>query len=604
MYMCGIVGYIGNQENVQEVLIRGLKALEYRGYDSAGIALYERGEVTIFKNVGNIAALESVTDFEIPVQFGIGHTRWATHGVPSVNNSHPHQSEDGRFVLVHNGIIENYLEIKETYLSDVTFTSETDTEVAVQLIAKIAAENTALSTLDVFFKALEIIKGAYAFVLIDKMTPNQFFAAKNKSPLLAGIGNGFNMVGSDMMAMIHSTNQYYELSDGEVLTIAEDGIVIYDGKSKTVVEKEIQISKLDTSDISKGHYAHYMLKEINEQPAVMRQIMQHYLVDGKLCVDPEISEQMKQADRIYILAAGTSYNAGLVGKQFFEKLNGIPCEVHVASEFVYNPPIISEKAFFIFLSQSGETADSRACLKMISEKGYKSLTITNVEGSTLSREANYTLLLHAGPEIAVASTKAYTAQIAMMAILADSILPNTEWDLAFELSNVANVMEATLTQENVEMIHQKTKSLFLNKPHAFYIGRGVDYAIGVEAALKLKEISYIHTEGFAAGELKHGTIALIEEGTPVVVLVSGTESLSLHTRSNAQEVIARGAHTLTIAMESVSRKDDDVIVGNVHPLLSALVMVVPTQILSYFAALELGQSIDQPRNLAKAVTVE
>lgn len=602
--MCGIVGYIGNQENVQEVLIRGLKALEYRGYDSAGIALYERGEVTIFKNVGNIAALESVTDFEIPVQFGIGHTRWATHGVPSVNNSHPHQSEDGRFVLVHNGIIENYLEIKETYLSDVTFTSETDTEVAVQLIAKIAAENTALSTLDVFFKALEIIKGAYAFVLIDKMTPNQFFAAKNKSPLLAGIGNGFNMVGSDMMAMIHSTNQYYELSDGEVLTIAEDGIVIYDGKSKTVVEKEIQISKLDTSDISKGHYAHYMLKEINEQPAVMRQIMQHYLVDGKLCVDPEISEQMKQADRIYILAAGTSYNAGLVGKQFFEKLNGIPCEVHVASEFVYNPPIISEKAFFIFLSQSGETADSRACLKMISEKGYKSLTITNVEGSTLSREANYTLLLHAGPEIAVASTKAYTAQIAMMAILADSILPNTEWDLAFELSNVANVMEATLTQENVEMIHQKTKSLFLNKPHAFYIGRGVDYAIGVEAALKLKEISYIHTEGFAAGELKHGTIALIEEGTPVVVLVSGTESLSLHTRSNAQEVIARGAHTLTIAMESVSRKDDDVIVGNVHPLLSALVMVVPTQILSYFAALELGQSIDQPRNLAKAVTVE
>lgn len=602
--MCGIVGYIGNQENVQQVLIRGLKALEYRGYDSAGIALYNEKEITVFKNVGNISALESITDFEAPAEFGIGHTRWATHGAPSVKNSHPHQSADGRFALVHNGIIENYVEIKETYLNDVQFNSETDTEVAVQLIAKIAEQNPTLSTLDVFFKALEIIKGAYAFVLIDKLTPNQFFAAKNKSPLLAGIGSDFNMVGSDMMAMIHSTNKYYELSDGEVLTIAKDGITIYDGMTKSVVTKEIQTSNLDTSDISKGHYEHYMLKEINEQPAVIRQIIQQYRVDGKLQVDTKISEQMKKADRIYILAAGTSYNAGLVGKQFFEKINGIPCEVHVASEFVYNTPIISKNAFFIFLSQSGETADSRACLKMINEMGYQSLTITNVEGSTLSREANFTLLLHAGPEIAVASTKAYTAQITVMAILADSLNTSIDWNLAFELSNVANVIEATLTADNVQSLHEHTKALFMDKAHAFYIGRGIDYAVGVEASLKLKEISYIHTEGFAAGELKHGTIALIEEGTPVVVLISGDEHLSLHTRSNAQEVIARGANTLTIAMERVAKEGDQIVIGNVHALLTALVTVIPTQLLAYFAALELGQNIDQPRNLAKSVTVE
>lgn len=602
--MCGIVGYIGNRENVQEVLIRGLRALEYRGYDSAGIALFNQGDVTVFKNVGNIAALESVTDLTMPAAFGIGHTRWATHGVPSVPNSHPHQSSDGRFTLVHNGIIENYVELKETYLSDVTCVSETDTEIIVQLIAKMASENSDLSTLEVFFKVLECVRGSYAFGLIDKLEPNTFFAAKNKSPLLAGIGDGFNMIGSDMMAMIRSTDTYYELSDGEVLTIEANGITIYDAITREVVEKEAKISTLDPSDISKGHYDHYMIKEINEQPAVIRQIMQQYRGDGQLQVDRAISEQMKQSDRIYILAAGTSYNAGLVGKQFFEQINGIPCEVHVASEFVYNTPIISEKAFFIFLSQSGETADSRACLKMISEMGYKSLTITNVEGSTLSREANFTLLLHAGPEIAVASTKAYTAQIAVMAVLANSITPEMKWDLAFELSNVANVMEATLTPDNIKRLHHHTKAMFMDKVHAFYIGRGIDYAVGVEASLKLKEISYIHTEGFAAGELKHGTIALIEKGTPVVALISGSEHVSLHTRSNAQEVIARGANTLTIAMERVAVEGDEIVVGNVHPLLTALVMVVPTQILSYFAALELGQNIDQPRNLAKSVTVE
>lgn len=602
--MCGIVGYIGNKENVQDVLIRGLKALEYRGYDSAGIALFNQNEVTVFRNVGNISALESVTDMKMPAAFGIGHTRWATHGVPSVPNSHPHQSMDGRFTLVHNGIIENYVELKETYLSDVTFTSETDTEVVVQLIAVLAKQNPELTTLEVFFKVIELIQGSFAFGLIDKNEPNKFFAAKNRSPLLAGVGNGFNMVGSDMMAMIRSTDTYYELSDGEVLTLEADAITVYNAATRTVVEKEAKVSALDPSDISKGTYDHYMIKEINEQPAVIRQIMQNYRVDGQLVVDANIVAQMKQTDRIYILAAGTSYNAGLVGKQFFEKINGIPTEVHVASEFVYNTPIISDNAFFIFLSQSGETADSRACLKMISEMGYKSLTITNVEGSTLSREANYTLLLHAGPEIAVASTKAYTAQIAVMAVLANSVNPQIEWDLAFELSNVANVMEATLTPDNINVLHEQTKAMFMEKQHAFYIGRGIDYAVGVEASLKLKEISYIHTEGFAAGELKHGTIALIEEGTPVVALISGSEHLSLHTRSNTQEVIARGAKTLTIAMERVSVEGDEVVVGNVHPLLTALVMVIPTQILSYFAALELGQNIDQPRNLAKSVTVE
>ena len=602
--MCGIVGVVGNT-NATDILIQGLEKLEYRGYDSAGVFLASEGKSQLVKAVGRIAELSSKAE-GVEGTAGIGHTRWATHGKPTEDNAHPHRSETGRFVLVHNGVIENYLEIKEEYLAGHHFKGQTDTEIVAHLIGKFAEED-GLSTLEAFKKALHIIRGAYAFALMDAEDPSTIYVAKNKSPLLIGLGNGYNMVCSDAMAMIRETNQYMEIHDQELVIVKADSVEVqdYDGNVK---ERASYTAELDLSDIGKGTYPYYMLKEIDEQPTVMRKLIQAYTDEsGQVVVDPAIIKAVQEADRIYILAAGTSYHAGFASKKMLEELTDTPVELGISSEWGYGMPLLSKKPLFIFISQSGETADSRQVLVKANEMGIPSLTVTNVPGSTLSREADMTMLLHAGPEIAVASTKAYTAQIAALAFLAKAVGEANgnekakAFDLVHELSIVAQSIESTLSEK--EVIDEKVRGLLETTRNAFYIGRGQDYYVAMEASLKLKEISYIQCEGFAAGELKHGTIALIEDGTPVIALLSDPV-LASHTRGNIQEVAARGAHVLTIAEENVAKETDDLVLTAVHPYLSPISMVVPTQLIAYFATLHRGLDVDKPRNLAKSVTVE
>ncbi|MFS9311045.1 glutamine--fructose-6-phosphate transaminase (isomerizing) [Streptococcus parasanguinis] len=602
--MCGIVGVVGNT-NATDILIQGLEKLEYRGYDSAGVFLASEGKSQLVKAVGRIAELSSKAE-GVEGTAGIGHTRWATHGKPTEDNAHPHRSETGRFVLVHNGVIENYLEIKEEYLAGHHFKGQTDTEIAAHLIGKFAEED-GLSTLEAFKKALHIIRGAYAFALMDAEDPSTIYVAKNKSPLLIGLGDGYNMVCSDAMAMIRETNQYMEIHDQELVIVKADSVEVqdYDGNVK---ERDSYTAELDLSDIGKGTYPYYMLKEIDEQPTVMRKLIQAYTDEsGQVVVDPAIIKAVQEADRIYILAAGTSYHAGFASKKMLEELTDTPVELGISSEWGYGMPLLSKKPLFIFISQSGETADSRQVLVKANEMGIPSLTVTNVPGSTLSREADMTMLLHAGPEIAVASSKAYTAQIAALAFLAKAVGEANgnekakAFDLVHELSIVAQSIESTLSEK--EVIDEKVRGLLETTRNAFYIGRGQDYYVAMEASLKLKEISYIQCEGFAAGELKHGTIALIEDGTPVIALLSDPV-LASHTRGNIQEVAARGAHVLTIAEENVAKETDDLVLTAVHPYLSPISMVVPTQLIAYFATLHRGLDVDKPRNLAKSVTVE
>lgn len=601
--MCGIVGYIG-YDNAKELLLSGLEKLEYRGYDSAGIAVANDNGTTVFKEKGRIAELRKVADNnDTDGHVGIGHTRWATHGVPSTVNSHPHQSNNERFTLVHNGVIENYEELKSEYLSDVTFQSETDTEVIVQLVEHFS--NKGLETEEAFSKVVSLLHGSYALGLLDNQDSDTIYVAKNKSPLLVGVGEGFNVIASDALAMIKVTNEYKEIHDHEIVIVKKDSVTIKD-LDGNVQDRDTYTAQIDASDAEKGIYDHYMLKEINEQPAVMRRIIQEYEDEnGDLKIDPEIVKDVAAADRIYIIAAGTSYHAGLVGKEYLEKWAGVPTEVHVASEFVYNMPLLSEKPLFIYISQSGETADSRAVLVETNKLGYKSLTVTNVAGSTLSREADHTLLLHAGPEIAVASTKAYTAQIAVLSILSQVVAKahgrDNDIDLLRELAKVTTAIETIV--DDTPVMEQIAKDFLETTRNAFFIGRTMDYNVSLEGSLKLKEISYIQAEGFAGGELKHGTIALIEDGTPVIAL-STQEKVNLSIRGNVKEVVARGAKPCIISMEGLEKEGDTYVIPHVHELLIPLVSVVTLQLIAYYAALHRGLDVDKPRNLAKSVTVE
>lgn len=604
--MCGIVGVVGNR-NATDILMQGLEKLEYRGYDSAGIFVTTGKKGSLVKSVGRIADLRAKIGIDIAGSTGIGHTRWATHGKPTVDNAHPHTSQTGRFVLVHNGVIENYLQMKEDYLAGHDFKGQTDTEIAVHLIGKFVEED-GLEVLEAFKKALHIIEGSYAFALIDSENPDVIYVAKNKSPLLVGLGEGYNMVCSDAMAMIRETNQFMEIHDKELVIVTKDSVQVQDYEGNPV-EREAYTAELDLSDIGKGTYPFYMLKEIDEQPTVMRKLISTYAnEDGSMKVDADIVKAVQEADRIYILAAGTSYNAGFASKNMLEALTDTPVELGVASEWGYHMPLLSKKPLFILLTQSGETADSRQVLVKANQMGIPSLTITNVPGSTLSREATFTMLLHAGPEIAVASTKAYTAQVAALAFLAKAVgeangkKEALEFDLVHELSIVAQSIEATLSEKDA--IADKVQNLLSTTRNAFYIGRGNDYYVTIEAALKLKEISYIQCEGFAAGELKHGTISLIEDGTPVIALISANEVTATHTRGNIAEVVSRGANILTIVEENMAREEDDIVVNQVHPYLSSIAMVIPTQLIAYYASLQRGLDVDKPRNLAKAVTVE
>ncbi|NQK92917.1 glutamine--fructose-6-phosphate transaminase (isomerizing) [Streptococcus suis] len=603
--MCGIVGVVGNT-NATDILIQGLEKLEYRGYDSAGIFITGGEQAHLVKAVGRIAELSAKIGDKTEGTTGIGHTRWATHGKPTENNAHPHTSQTAGHILVHNGVIENYAEIKEEYLAGHDLKGQTDTEIAVHLIGQFVEEG--LSTLEAFKKALKIIQGSYAFALIDATDADTIYVAKNKSPLLIGLGDGYNMVCSDAMAMIRETSEYMEIHDKELVIVKKDSVEVmdYDGNA---IERGSYTAELDLSDIGKGTYPYYMLKEIDEQPTVMRKLISAYTNEaGQVTVDADIIKAVQEADRIYILAAGTSYHAGFASKDFLEKLTDTPVELGISSEWGYNMPLLSKKPLFVMISQSGETADSRQVLVKANEMGIPSLTVTNVPGSTLSREATYTMLLHAGPEIAVASTKAYTAQIATLAVLAKAVGDANgnafakDFDLVHELSIVAQSIEASLSEK--DLIAEKVEKLLATTRNAFYIGRGSDYYVSMEASLKLKEISYIQCEGFAAGELKHGTISLIEDGVPVLALISNHPHLASHTRGNIQEVVARGASVLTIVDEAVAREDDDITVTTVHPFLSAIAMVVPTQLIAYYATLQRGLDVDKPRNLAKSVTVE
>lgn len=600
--MCGIVGYIGNKD-AKEILLKGLEKLEYRGYDSAGIAVLNEEGVHLFKEKGRIADLRFIVDEQVKANVGIGHTRWATHGKPSKVNAHPHQSATRRFTIVHNGVIENDEQLKAEYLSDISLKSDTDTEVVVQLVEKFVNDGYAVQ--EAFQKTLKILKGSYALALLDEENKDVIYVAKNKSPLLVGLGDGFNVVASDALAMLQVTKEFLELMDQEMVIVTRENVEIFDLDGRKVERKPF-IAELDASDIEKGTYPHYMLKEIDEQPFVIRTIIQKYSNDnGELVIDQNILGAINQADRLYIIAAGTSYHAGMVGKNIIERLAKIPTEVHVASEFGYNMPLLSEKPLFIFISQSGETADSRAVLVQIKKMGYQALTITNVPGSTLSREADYTLLLHAGPEIAVASTKAYTAQVAVLSILAEVVARSKglaiDVDLVHELGIVASAMEELCdTRDAFEQIACDYLSFARS---SFFIGRTLDYAVCLEGALKLKEISYIQAEGFAGGELKHGPIALIEEGTPVFVL-STQENVNLPIRGNVKEVAARGANACIISMKGLEMDGDRFVLPQVHELLTPLISVVPMQFIAYYAALHRGCDVDKPRNLAKSVTVE
>ncbi|MGE4379102.1 MAG: glutamine--fructose-6-phosphate transaminase (isomerizing) [Candidatus Izemoplasmatales bacterium] len=598
--MCGIVGYIGELK-ATDVILNGLKKLEYRGYDSCGISFLgnKKSRFITYKTPGRVDYLINSFDYNIDNFIGIGHTRWATHGEPNQVNSHPHSSSSDRFIVVHNGVIDNYRELTVKYLEGVKFVSETDTEVIANLIELFSKDMNAEEAIR---KTLSLLDGSYALLIMDNEATDTIYAAKNKSPLIIGTSDKGITFGSDLMALVGNSEYYYLIEDKTFIVAKKNGESFF--KSYDIIGKEVNLTKhkMDMADdeIDKGGYEHFMLKEIFEQPSVIRRIISKYLINGKLDLNKEIYDLFKDKKRIYIIAAGTSMHAGFIGKYYFETMTRIPTEVFIASEFAYNPPLLEKDALFILISQSGETADLRACLVNIKRLNYPVLTITNVITSTLAREADYALPIYAGPEIAVASTKAYVAQVTVLVIIAYCLSSVKTFDLHFELSKLTIAMESLI--DNKDYIENLVKKR-LKKRNCFYIGRGVDYYTSLEAALKLKEISYIQTEGFAAGELKHGTIALIEKDVPVIAIIT-QKNINNNTRSNIQEVKARGAKTIIISLESVSDASDDIVLSDVHSSLAPLLSVIPTQLIAYYKAKELNLDIDKPRNLAKSVTVE
>ena len=584
--MCGIVGYIG-QQPCAPILVKGLKNLEYRGYDSAGVALFNT-QIDTFKTVGLVANLEPLVQGQTS-SVGIGHTRWATHGVASEVNAHPHQSYSSRFSIVHNGTVENYLVLQEKYLSNQSMKSQTDTEIVAGVLDVFVSQEKDIHK--AIQRLMNEVEGSFALVIMDQEHPDVLYAIKNRSPLLIGLGDNEQFIVSDANALSDHTSTFYVLEDYEYAEVRQDQILLYDRQGRPLT-KELYQPKQRQQERDLGIFDHYMQKEIEEQPAVMRRLLKEFVLDKN------IEKDILASERIYIIASGTSYHAGLVGKYLLETVLEKPVEVHLGSEFAYFTPLLVKHPFFIFLSQSGETMDSVRALDRLKSTGVKTLSITNVETSTLARETTYHMYLHAGIEIAVASTKAYTAQIALLSLLANAIHPI--FDTAFEFAKVALVMEEVLSHR--EWIHDFVIAKMKTQESAFFIGRGVDYALAQEAALKLKEVSYIQAEGFAAAELKHGTIALIQPQTPVIAII--TDERAHLTRGNVMEVKAREAEAIIISMQAISQPSDDLIIPDVHPLLRPLVMAIPLQYIAYYAAFERGCDIDKPRNLAKSVTVE
>ena len=614
--MCGIVGFIGG-EQAAPILLDGLAHLEYRGYDSAGVAVISaQGKLQVEKAVGRLKVLSEQIHGGADLEgcIGLGHTRWATHGAPNIVNSHPHVSEHGKFAVIHNGIIENYVEIKEFLIGQgVTFKSETDTEVVAQLLE--FYYNECHDFLEAVGRVLRRIEGAYALGMLCADCPDRIIAARKDAPLLLGYGEGCNFLASDVTAIIKHTRDVAYMEDGEVAVLTREGIEVYDALEQKVEKKHFSID-WEVSAAEKGGYQHFMLKEIMEQPEALRRAISPRIKDGRVVFDDLKLpvEKMREFTRIFIVACGSSYHVGMLGKYTLEHLLRRNVEVVLASEFRYCDPIVDDKSLVIVISQSGETLDTMAALREAKKRGGYILSIVNVVGSSIARESDDVLYTWAGPEIAVATTKAYSTQLAVLDMIglafgsALGTVKKEEYDEAVaELQKLPEKMEQFLASESCEAI-PKYASQYFNHNSVFFIGRNLDYALGLEGSLKLKEISYIHSEAYASGELKHGTISLIEDGTLVIAL--GTYApLFDKAMSNVVEVKARGADVLALATEShrdeMAKTVENVItIPDTAQMLLPSLGVVPLQLLAYYIALQRGCDIDKPRNLAKSVTVE
>ncbi len=606
--MCGIVGYIGDKQ-APHILLDGLRKLEYRGYDSAGIVTINEKKLQLVKAEGKVDILESRLLTENPRgTVGIGHTRWATHGKPSDENSHPHLSNDYTIAVVHNGIIENYMEIKEELVAEgYEFYSETDTEVIAHLIKKYLNGSFEKA----FLKTVERLNGSYAVCAIAADEPNKILCARKDSPLVVGVGVGENFIASDIPAILRYTKNCYILEDGEFAEITREKVIVKDAQGN-IVEKKLQEITWNSEAAEKGGYDHFMLKEINEQPEVFKNTLRGRLKEKSVDFQ-ELKipiEDIKSWNKIFIVACGTAHHAGLVGKTVFEKLLKIPVEVDIASEYRYRDPLVDKDTLVIVISQSGETADTLAALRYSKEAGAKVLAITNVVGSSIARESDYVAYIWAGPEISVASTKAYTTMLLTEYLLAlyFAEVKGTmdEKEIHYLVEGLRNIpTQAVQVLEN--NMYKRIAEDLKEETDAFYLGRGLDWAAALEGVLKLKEISYVHAEAYAAGELKHGTLALITEGTNVIT-INTQENISDKTLSNVQEVKARGAKVIIIAQanDEISKKYAEKVlyIPEMPDLLTPVITAIPLQLIAYYTAVAKGTNVDQPRNLAKSVTVE
>ena len=612
--MCGIVGYIGTKK-ASPILINGLLRLEYRGYDSAGISTIEKDGLSIMKDKGrvkNLNNLPGIDDLEGTI--GIAHTRWATHGKPSKENSHPHMDNSKTFSVVHNGIIENYNELRKFLINNgYTFYSQTDTEIIPNLIHYYYSKddnNDSFRFLRAVKNACSDLKGSFALEIICKNDPNNMIVVRKDSPLVIGKGNGENYISSDIPAILSFTREFYLLEDLEFVVLSRDNAKFYD-KNLNPIDKKIQTIEWNASSAEKDGFEDYMLKEIYEQPTAIRETIGAKLGEDSKCEFDELKftkEYLKSLNKIYLVACGTAMHAGLAAKNMLERICKIPTEVDIASEFRYRDPIVDEKTLCIFISQSGETADTIAALKLSKEKGAKTLAISNVIGSSITREADYSIYTHAGPEIAVASTKAYTSQVVLLAILAiyfAETLELTDKNI-LELNN--NILELPSKIEETLKCAEQIKEFghrIYQEKDVFFLGRGIDETVAKESALKLKEISYIHADSYPAGELKHGPIALIENDITVISIMTD-KNLVEKTVSNIQEVITRGAKTLVVTNQNIDDKMFDTVIHipETNTFISPILSVIPLQLLAYYISKEKGLDVDKPRNLAKSVTVE
>ena len=612
--MCGIIGYTGDKEAVW-FLLNGLERLEYRGYDSTGVAVVSpQGNLQIKKKKGRLSALTDYlnTTEQLCGTVGIGHTRWATHGKPNNINAHPHTGQSGKIAVVHNGIIENYLEIKNFLVGcGVRFQTDTDTEVIVQLMEYFYSKNPDIT--EAVYSVLQHIKGAYAMGIVCSDYPEQIIAVKKDAPLLIGYGDGCNFIASDVTALLSHTRQVSYMEDGEVAFITSESVNVLDSYKKPV-EKQKVFVEWDVSLAEKDGYAHFMLKEIMEQPQAVKNTVSSLLKDGEIYFETleRFPDLINNIFKIFIVACGSAYHVGVVGKYTLEKLTGIPVEACLASEFRYSSPLADNSSLVIIISQSGETSDSMAALREAKTKGAKTLAIVNVVGSSIAREADIALYTAAGPEIAVATTKAYNTQLVLLTMLGVYFSKKLNIIGEVEYYDIINALQQlpqkiSLITSDKHLI-QKLASEYFNHSSAFYIGRNIDYAMGLEGSLKLKEISYIHSEAYAAGELKHGTISLMEKGVLVLALAT-YDPLKEKTLSNILEVKSRGADIIVLTLnenrELFSQCANNIItIPETHELLLPSLSIVPLQLFAYYMALNKGCDIDKPRNLAKSVTVE